>query len=210
MLEFFMIFLGGFLGSYHCIGMCGFIPSLISYKNFLIGNVLYNTGRIFTYAFLGFMAGFAGMYLHMIEFKFLQMFLSIFLGFLMILFGLQITGNIKEKGVPFLDPIFNTLSDFLNHFRTSPFSLGLFNGFLPCPLVYAFLTKAVLDKDPIKGMLTMIVFGLGTLPAMFFSAKIINIISPYTRKNLVKLAGVIVILFGVWTLLRTFGFGHHH
>lgn len=210
MLEFFMIFLGGFLGSYHCIGMCGFIPSLISYRNFLIGNVLYNTGRIFTYAFLGFMAGFAGMYFHMIEFKFLQMFLSIFLGFLMILFGLQITGNIKEKGVPLLDPIFNTLSDFLNHFRTSPFFLGLFNGFLPCPLVYAFLTKAVLDKDPIKGMLTMVVFGLGTLPAMFFSAKIINIISPYTRKNLVKLAGVIVILFGVWTLLRAFGFGHHH
>lgn len=210
MLEIFMVFLGGFLGSYHCIGMCGFIPTLISYHNFLISNILYNTGRVFTYSFLGFMAGLAGMYFHKVEFQLLQTSISWLLGILMIVFGLQITGNIKEKGVPFLDPVFNTLSDFLNHFRTSPFFLGMFNGFLPCPLVYAFLTKAVLDKDPVKGMLTMVVFGLGTVPAMLFAAKLVNIVSPYTRKNIVRLAGLIVILFGVWTILRAFGIGHHH
>lgn len=210
MFEFFMIFLGGLLGSYHCIGMCGFIPTLISYKNFWIGNLLYNTGRIFTYSFLGFIAGLSGMYFHLVEFHYFQTFLSIFLGSIMILFGLQITGNIKEKGVPLLDPIFNTLSDFLNHFRSSPFFLGMFNGFLPCPLVYAFLVKAVLDSNPLKGMITMIVFGLGTFPAMFFSAKLINLLSPYTRKKMVRLAGIVVILFGIWTILRGFGIGHHH
>lgn len=210
MLEFLMIFIGGLLGSYHCVGMCGFIPTLIHYRNFLLGNILYNMGRIFTYAFLGYMAGFAGMYFHLIEFRFLQTSISIIFGFMMIIFGLQITGDIKERGVLFLDPVFNTISDFLTHFRTSPFFLGLFNGFLPCPLVYAFLTKAVLDKDPIKGMLTMVVFGLGTVPAMLLSARIMKIISPYTRKNIAKLAGMIVILFGIWTLLRAFGIGHHH
>ncbi|MCX7760603.1 MAG: sulfite exporter TauE/SafE family protein [Hydrogenothermaceae bacterium] len=210
MLEFFLVFLGGFLGSYHCIGMCGFIPSLIVYKNFWVGNILYNSGRIFTYIFLGFLAGFLGMYFHSIGFQYFQKGLSLILGVGMIIFGLQITGNIKEKGVPFLDPIFNTIADFLNQFRSSPFFLGMFNGFLPCPLVYAFLIKAVIDKDPVKGMLTMAVFGLGTVPAMLFSAKIINLISPYTRKNLVRLAGVIVILFGIWTILRGFGTGHHH
>lgn len=210
MIELFMVFLGGFLGSYHCIGMCGFIPTLISYRSFWLGNILYNTGRIFTYAFLGFIAGLAGMYFHKPEFQFLQTGLSVFLGVLMIMFGLQITGNIKEKGVPLLDPLFNTLSDFITHFRTSPFFLGMFNGFLPCPLVYAFLTKAVLDKDPLKGTLTMVVFGFGTVPAMLFAAKLVNVISPYTRKNLVRLAGLIVILFGVWTILRAFGIGHHH
>lgn len=210
MIEFLMVFLGGLLGSYHCIGMCGFIPTLILYRSFWISNILYNSGRIFTYAFLGFMAGFIGVYFHKIEFRFLQTGLSLFLGVLMVMFGLQITGNIKEKGVPLLDPIFNTLSDFLNHFRTSPFFLGMFNGFLPCPLVYAFLTKAVLDKDPIKGMLTMVVFGFGTLPAMLFTSKLVNVISPHTRKNLVRIAGIIVVLFGVWTIFRAFGIGHHH
>ncbi|MEZ0323475.1 MAG: sulfite exporter TauE/SafE family protein [Hydrogenothermaceae bacterium] len=210
MLEYFLVFLGGFLGSYHCIGMCGFIPSLIIYKHFWVDNLLYNLGRIFTYSFLGFLAGFLGMYFHSIEFQYFQKGLSLILGIGMIIFGLQITGNIKEKGVPFLDPVFNAISDFLYQFRSSPFFLGMFNGFLPCPLVYAFLIKAVIDKDPIKGMLTMAIFGLGTVPAMLFSAKIINLISPYTRKNLVRFAGIIVILFGIWTILRGFGIGHHH
>ncbi|MGB9766295.1 MAG: sulfite exporter TauE/SafE family protein [Sulfurihydrogenibium sp.] len=210
MLEYFMVFLGGFLGSYHCIGMCGAIPSLIIYKNFWIGNLLYNFGRVFTYIFLGFLAGLVGMYFHKIEFQLFQQGLSILLGFGMIIFGLQVVGNIKEKGVPFLDVIFFTISDIMNSFRKSPFFLGMFNGFLPCPLVYAFLMKAVLDKDPLKGMLTMFFFGLGTIPAMLFSSKILSYISPSRRKNLSKLAGVIVIVFGVWTILRAFGIGHHH
>ncbi|WP_297887665.1 sulfite exporter TauE/SafE family protein [Sulfurihydrogenibium sp.] len=210
LLEYFMIFLGGFLGSYHCIGMCGAIPSLIIYKNFWIGNILYNLGRVFTYIFLGFLAGLLGMYFHKLEFQTFQKILSIFLGIGMILLGFQVLGSIKEKGVPFLDVIFFTISDMLNAFRKSPFFLGMFNGFLPCPLVYAFLMKAVLDKDPLKGMLTMFFFGLGTIPAMLFSSKLLTLISPLTRKNLSKLSGIIVILFGIWTILRAFGIGHHH
>ncbi|ACN98749.1 heavy-metal-associated domain protein [Sulfurihydrogenibium azorense Az-Fu1] len=210
MLEYFMILLGGFLGSYHCIGMCGAIPTLIIYKNFWVGNILYNFGRVFTYVFLGFLAGLLGMYFHNFEFQVFQKGLSIFLGIGMVVFGLQVVGSIKEKGVPFLDVIFFTISDMLNAFRKSPFFLGMFNGFLPCPLVYAFLMKAVLDKDPFKGMLTMFFFGLGTIPAMLFSSKLIASISPATRKNLSKLAGVIIIIFGIWTILRVFGIGHHH
>lgn len=210
MLEYFMIILGGFLGSYHCIGMCGAIPSLIIYKNFWFGNILYNLGRLFTYLFLGFLAGLAGMYFHSLEFQYIQKFLSIFFGLVMIFFGLQIAGNIKEKGVIFLDVIFTTISEIVYSFRQSPFFLGLFNGFLPCPLVYAFLMKAVLDNNPFKGMLTMFLFGLGTVPAMLFSSTLLKVISPSFRKNLSRLAGVIVILFGIWTILRGFGIGHHH
>ena len=209
-LEYFIITLAGFLGSYHCIGMCGAIPSIISYKHFWIGNLLYNLGRVFTYSFLGFLAGMLGMYFHKFEFQLLQNGLSVFLGLMMILFGLQITGNVKEKGVPFLDVLFESISDLLSNFRKSPFILGMFNGFLPCPLVYAFLTKAVLDKNPFDGILTMFFFGIGTIPAMLFSSKIINIISPKSRKNLTKIAGIIVIIFGILTILRGFGIGHHH
>jgi len=209
-LEYLMITLAGFLGSYHCIGMCGAIPSIISYKNFWIGNILYNMGRIFTYSFLGFLAGLLGMYFHKFEFQVIQKGLSIFVGAMMILFGLQITGNIKEKGVPFLDVVFEAISDLLSNFRQSPFILGMFNGFLPCPLVYAFLMKAVLDKNPLDGMLTMLFFGIGTVPAMLFSSKIINMISPTSRKSLVKIAGIIVVIFGILTILRGFGIGHHH
>ncbi len=210
MLKYFLITLAGFLGSYHCIGMCGFIPPLIKHKSWLLGNILYNAGRIFSYMFLGFIAGYAGMFFHNIEFQLFQKSLAIFLGIGMIIFGLQITGNIKEKGVPGLDLIFETIASILSKFRENPFFLGMFNGFLPCPLVYAFLLQAMFESNPLKGMLVMLSFGLGTVPAMLLSSKLFQILSPKLRKRLASLSGIIVILLGIWVLLRAFGIGHHH
>jgi len=139
-LEYLMITLAGFLGSYHCIGMCGAIPSIISYKNFWIGNILYNMGRIFTYSFLGFLAGMLGMYFHKFEFQIIQKGLSIFAGVMIILFGLQITGNIKEKGVPFLDVVFESISDLYQILDNLRLFLECLTAFC-MPLVYAFLMK---------------------------------------------------------------------
>jgi len=208
-LEYLLYILAGFLGSYHCIGMCGFIPPLIQYKNWLLGNLLYSAGRIFTYGFLGFVAGYIGMFFHSVEFQAVQKGLSILLGVFMILLGLQITGQIKEKGVPGLDYVFETLAEILSKFRKNPFFLGMFNGFLPCPLVYAMLLQAVLEKSPVKGFIVMVLFGLGTVPAMFFSSYIFKKISPILRKRLASLSGVIVILLGILAILRALGHHHH-
>ena len=212
-LELALITLAGFLGSYHCIGMCGAIPSLIQYRSWFVGNILYSTGRIFSYTFLGFVAGYLGSFFNMIEFQSLQKVLSIFVGIMMIFFGLQITGNIKEKGIIGLDYIFTTIADLLSNFRKNPFLLGMFNGFLPCPLVYAFLFKAVDTKSSFEGALVMLAFGLGTVPAMLFASKIMNILTGAKRKILNMLAGLIVILFGVFIILKTIGvinLHHHH
>ncbi|MCW4573875.1 sulfite exporter TauE/SafE family protein [Venenivibrio stagnispumantis] len=56
----------------------------------------------------------------------------------------------------------------LKSFRKNPFLLGVFNGFLPCPLVYAFLMRALFEQNPVKGMVVMILFGIGTVPAMLY------------------------------------------
>ncbi len=210
MLEYLLITLAGFLGSYHCIGMCGYIPPLIQYKSWFVGNVLYSLGRIFSYSFLGFVAGYLGMFFHKIEFQLFQKVLTITLGILMIIFGLQIVGSLKEKGVPFLDPIFVAVADILSKFRKNPFFLGMFNGFLPCPLVYAFLMKAMFESSPFKGMLVMVFFGLGTVPAMMFASKVFQMFSPSVRKKLAGSSGFIVIFFGILAILRAFGIGHHH
>lgn len=211
LLDYVLITLAGFLGSYHCIGMCGFIPSMIKHKSWLVGNIQYSLGRIFSYAFLGFVAGNLGMFFHSLEFQIFQKILSIALGLGMIFFGLQITGNIKEKGVIGLDYIFTTIAEILGKFRNKPFFLGMFNGFLPCPLVYAILLKAVLEKNAINGALVMIFFGIGTVPAMLFASKLFGLISGKIRKRLSSLSGIIVILLGIFVILRTFGMmGHHH
>jgi len=210
LLEYLLITLAGFLGSYHCIGMCGYIPPLIQHKSWLVGNILYSLGRIFSYSFLGFVAGYLGMFFHKIEFQLFQKTLTVILGILMIIFGLQIVGSLKEKGVPFLDPIFVAVAEILSKFRKNPFFLGMFNGFLPCPLVYAFLMKAMFESSPWKGMLVMVFFGIGTVPAMMFASKVFQIFSSAVRKKLASSSGFIVIFFGILAILRAFGIGHHH
>ncbi|HCB70011.1 MAG TPA: sulfite exporter TauE/SafE family protein [Persephonella sp.] len=209
-LKYLLISLAGFLGSYHCVGMCGFIPPLIIHRSWLIGNILYSAGRLFTYSFLGFIAGYLGMFFHSMQFQYFQKGLSIFLGVMMIFFGLQVAGSIKEKGVIGLDLIFTTVAEILSKFRKNPFFLGMFNGFLPCPLVYAFLMQAVFERDPLKGATVMLFFGLGTIPAMLFASKLFQILSPRLRKKVSSFAGFIIIILGIWIILRAFGIGHHH
>ena len=48
----------------------------------------------------------------------------------------------------------------------APLAFGVLNGFLPCPLVYAFAAQAAASGGPASGFLTMAAFGLGTFPAM--------------------------------------------
>jgi len=115
LLKYLMISLAGFLGSYHCIGMCGFIPPLIQYRSWLLGNI---------------------MFFHNIQFQLFQKILTVFLGAGMIILGLQITGRIKEKGVPGLDLIFTAIAEILSKFRKNPFFLGMFNGLCIFDAVY--------------------------------------------------------------------------
>jgi sulfite exporter TauE/SafE len=211
-MEYLLIAFTAFLGSYHCIGMCGFIPTLIKHKSWLTGNLLYSIGRVFSYTFLGFVAGYLGMFFKNVEFQYFQKGVSVFLGLMIIFFGLQIMGNIKEKGIIGLDYIYSNIADLMGKFREHPLFLGMFNGLLPCPLVYAFLMKAIAEGNPLKGALVMVAFGIGTIPAMLFASKLLSKLTGQQRKFFVKIAGFIVVLFGVWMILRTFGIltMHHH
>lgn len=52
----------GFVGSLHCVGMCGPIALSLPLQDkaswrFLFGRLMYNSGRVVTYTFLGVLAG---------------------------------------------------------------------------------------------------------------------------------------------------------
>lgn len=56
-------FLFGLLGSFHCVGMCGAIALALPGgrgPRYVAGRVLYNLGRVSTYALLGAAAGALG------------------------------------------------------------------------------------------------------------------------------------------------------
>jgi sulfite exporter TauE/SafE len=84
----------------------------------------------------------------------------------------------------------------------APLALGVFNGFLPCPLVYAFVAQAASTATAPSGFLVMLAFGLGTFPAMLMMGGIGRILAPVWRQRGVWLAGSCILLLGLVTLGR--------
>ena len=90
------------------------------------------------------------------------------------------------------------------HGRTAALAFGIFNGFLPCPLVYAFLAQAIATGSTLKGTLTMVALGLGTFPAMMTLSWLGNRFRPDWRQRGVTLAGYIILVLGFITIARIF------
>jgi sulfite exporter TauE/SafE len=164
----------GFLGSFHCVGMCGPIALALPIgkqnpTNRLLSILIYNSGRILTYSAFGILFGAIGKSFSLFGY---QQLLSIVLGAL-ILFGLLIPKKLLSKinlG-SFVYYFFNKLKTklatlFLKEEKKSLFAIGLLNGLLPCGLVYMAAAGAIATGNILNGALFMAFFGMGTLPAM--------------------------------------------
>lgn len=197
----------GFFGSFHCVGMCGPIALALPVPNssnlsFITGRILYNVGRVITYSFLGAVFGFIGSRFYIYGF---QQFLSIGIGTAILLTVLtpkriktQITQSRIVKDIS--TPLKKTIGKLFSHASFSAmFLIGLLNGLLPCGFVYVGLAGSIASGDAITGAAFMILFGLGTIPAMlavsvfgkFFSLKIRNKIN----RSVPALAAALAIIF---------------
>jgi sulfite exporter TauE/SafE len=97
----------------------------------------------------------------------------------------------------------------------TPLALGVLNGFLPCPLVYAMIAQSASTFDVLSGCLTMAAFGLGTFPAMLAMGGVGRLLAPSWRQRGVRLAGGFILVLGLVTLSRGImpmmaGHGLHH
>jgi uncharacterized protein len=190
----------GFLGSFHCIGMCGPIALALPVSNkgtgsLIKGRLLYNLGRIFTYSLLGIIAGLLG---HTFSFIGWQSNLSIISGISIILFVLFSNNrlekflNSKLVFITFrLKKYFGVL--LKRHSYSSLFTIGLLNGILPCGFVYLALAGAAASETAINGMIYMALFGAGTLPMMITLSLSNSLLSVKARKGINKLSPVIAI-----------------
>jgi sulfite exporter TauE/SafE len=71
-------------------------------------------------------------------------------------------------------------------------------GWLPCGLVYAALAVAVTTGDVLKSSLTMLAFGVGTLPAVVGVGIITQSFINYLRKPFFKkFVGILMILLAL-------------
>lgn len=160
----------GFVGSLHCAGMCGPLAVAVPVvgdgpRARIVSRLLYNSGRVLTYAILGLVAGVIGRSFVLAGF---QRWVSILSGVLIIA-GLLVSlkwsaDGMIGLGVVRLKRLFGRALQRRTH--GSNIVLGLLNGLLPCGLVYVAATAAIGTGHMVSGALYMLAFGVGTLPMM--------------------------------------------
>ena len=174
-----VIFLAGLAGSMHCVGMCGgFARALGADRRgrlaTLARHLIYNLGRVTSHCFLGTLAGTLGWVLvgpggDAGWTSLVQRSLAVLAGALMLTIGLRFLGLLPAGAADL--PGFGWLATGLRRLIGSPhpgapLALGVLNGLLPCPLVYAFVLHTVGAGAPLAGLVIMGVFGLGTFRAL--------------------------------------------
>ena len=205
----------GLAGSFHCIGMCGPIAFVLpvdrSTKSKLFFQIfLYHFGRLLSYSIIGLLFGLIGKGLYFAGF---QQRLSILMGVIMIALVIipvsifnkfnfskpiyQLIGKVKQK-----------LGLYLNKKSNKAiFSIGFFNGFLPCGLVYMALIGSISTGNAPEGALYMFLFGLGTIPLMSAAVLLGNFVNLSIRTKIQKVIPVFVVVIGLLFILRGLGLG---
>jgi len=229
MIDLLLIASLGFLGSFgHCAGMCGPIAVAFalapgqsapaSWWHQITFHSLLNGGRILSYTLVGAAIGavgsvlVAGGQLAGID-SWLRQGLTTLTGWLLIWMGLAQIAPGALPRLPFLHPI---LQGQMHQQLTSgmaslslqtrwwtPALLGMAWGLIPCGFLYTAQIKAAETGDLLQSLLTLLAFGLGTLPAMLgiglFSARL----SHDRRSQLFQVGGWLTLIMGVLLLLRT-------
>ncbi len=220
-IDLIIILTTAFLGSVgHCIGMCGGIvvayssskiDTQSSYLRQTLSHLFYNFGRVTTYAMLGAIFGLVGKVIAFTPTT--KGVLFVITGLLMILAGLSLVGNIR-----FLNSAEWSISKYewyQKSFRhlmgsqsySSFYLLGLLNGVIPCGLVYSFAIFAASTANPLGGALVMATFGLATIPALFFLGFVTKLLQRGNlRSTMMKLSALLVIVYGVFTLIKGYKF----
>lgn len=201
----------GFFGSLHCVGMCGPLAlmgcqsrannSMSSTYNALF----YNLGRVTTYGFLGVIFGLIGQYLLVSNF---QKILAISLGLAMMVsffFSVNVDSIINKSfiGKSISQYVQKLFSFYFQHAKQyAPFILGILNGLLPCGLVYLALAGSLTTESIWESAVFMIIFGLGTTPAM------IGLVSGFTKLSIhkqhifKKYLPLVTLCFGLFLIYR--------
>ncbi len=202
----------GLLGGGHCLGMCGglmgaltlAIPAEQRSRRFRL-LLAYNLGRILSYTCAGLLIGTAGW---AVANSPAVMVLRIVAALLLIAMGLYLAG--WWSGLTRIEALGRGLWRFIQPFasRLMPVSslprallLGALWGWLPCGLVYSTLLWAASQGNALDSGLLMLAFGLGTWPVLLATGMAAERLTAVLRKRNVRVAGgLLVILFGLWTL----------
>lgn len=203
----------GLLGSAHCVLMCGGIAGALGYGSAgsacagqtLRFPLLYNLGRITSYATAGAVVGGAGGgLLTLLGQPWLRIFFATLAALVIVVAGVKLAagsrsfGGLDRLGAAAwrrIAPLTRGLFPITTPERA--FAMGLAWGWLPCGMAYAMLAAAALSGGAGQGALVMALFGIGTLPAMLaLGTGAAGLLGPRTRRA----GGVVLVLLGLGSL----------
>ncbi len=205
----------GFVGSIHCVGMCG--PLAMSLPGggqqrwrFLAERLIYNLGRAVTYTLLGGIFGALGLLVALAGY---QQWLSLGVGVIMVLSVLvpwvqRRLGRLEQGAGSFMRHVIGPIQSLYKRGGAwAMLGVGLLNGFLPCGFVYAALATASTAGSIYTSMTFMAAFGLGTLPAMYVISVARRLASAEWRMRLQRWIPVGVAIVGGLLILRGLSLG---
>lgn len=213
----------GFLGSSHCIGMCGGIAAALSAaprrdgagatRDAMATAVTQNLGRVASYGAAGALAGAFGAAFSGLGGADGMFALRAVAALLIVATGLYLAGlsaavtRIEALG----GALWRRLGPVAGRLRRSDsalaaFAFGALWGWLPCGLVYSALAVAAASGSAADGAMTMAGFGLGTLPATLavgvFAGRGQAVLRSLSAR---RAAGAMVVAFGLWTFVAAAG-----
>lgn len=225
MIELPLIFVAGILGTAHCLGMCGPLALRLStqstgWSRAVARQGLYSLGRIFSYTFLGALAGFCGQWAARNSAALINVpaVFAILAGIVLIYQGLLETGiigmlrtGLRPCGAGVAEAPASSATCGLEllyapFFRgqgmTGAMLAGICTGFLPCGLLYGMLTLAASTQQVALGGLTMLVFGLGTTPLLMLAGVSGQFLTLASRRRLLTAAAWCLLLTGCISIVR--------
>lgn len=201
----------GLAGSTHCLSMCGGIAMAVTAGHERSNRWLalsYNLGRLSCYALLGLIVGYLGELIAFsaeagLALRLLAAVLLIAMGVYLLGFK-QVLGWLEKLGAKAiwqpLRPLARKVLPIRNH--GTSLMAGALWGLLPCGMVYTALAWSTASASPISGSLTMLAFGLGTLPAMLGVGLLGSVGNWFKTPHVRRLLAVILILFGTFNAFQ--------
>ena len=204
----------GFVGSLHCVGMCGPLVLALplggaSRARLAAGRTLYHLGRVITYALIGAAVGTFGGKLLL---PLLQQRLSVVAGATVLLAAVAPALVRKAGEAKLLGALTARVSGWMGRLlreKSLPtmLGLGMLNGLLPCGFVYVALAAALVTGSTLGGTLFMAGFGLGTVPAMLSVSLFPGIFPAPARARLARVLPAFSVAVGVLLIVRGLNLG---
>lgn len=202
-----VLFLVGLLTSVHCLAMCGGINLSQCLQQGREGRtltpaLLYNLGRVASYTAGGFILGCLGMLFGVGSggfSVFWQGILKIIAGLFMVLMGLNMLGlfPLLRRWAPRL-PRF--LAVPLARHQASgrgPLVVGFCNGLMPCGPLQSMQLLALAAAEPLAGALSLLCFGLGTMPLMLGFGSLVTLLGRRFSEKFMSAGAVLVTVLGL-------------